>query len=108
MTDHLLCVTTRDDFAPGAEEIFMQHGCIITKHDGKAIVTFPEGTIKEELYPRTTMEKNKILLPDGWCLKEIYNHYNGTSCLGEVPAESIPTLITIQQFTQAFRQKARD
>lgn len=96
MSEELLLITTRSTFTPGAEELFTQHGCKITKKKtiNKAEITFPQGTTQQEIFPRTSMMKYKILLPDGWCLVEIYNHFNGISRLSEVPPEEVDKLQT--------------
>jgi hypothetical protein len=96
MLTEIRTLTTRNTFLPGAENLFRVHGCKIDKDpkENKASITFPEGTTKEEIFPRTGMEKNKIVLPDGWCLLEVFNHYNGISKLSEVPPEEVEKLQT--------------
>jgi hypothetical protein len=96
MSQEILLLTTRATFMPGAENLFRVHGCKIDKRpeENKATIKFPEGTTAQELFPRTSMQRNKILLPDGWCLMEILNPFNGISRLMEVPPEEIDKLQT--------------
>jgi hypothetical protein len=58
-------------FAATLTAIFKSHGIRIQVEIGCYIVTFPEGTYKTELLPRTHDEKYKIVLPDGFEILEV-------------------------------------
>ncbi len=46
--------------------------------------------------------RSKILLPDGFCLMEIYNHFKGVSSLSEVPPEHVASLQTQPRVKQPY------
>ena len=61
---------------PGAQEILLQHGCVM--HDKgyeETLVTFPEGTQRQEIWPRTMSERYRILLPDGQELRQVFDRF---------------------------------
>jgi hypothetical protein len=58
-------------FAEVLTKIFASHGIQVKIEIGCYIVTFPEGTYKTEMLPRTHDEKYKIVLPDKFELLEI-------------------------------------
>ncbi len=64
-----------------AKEIIRKHGCIVEEYPDKYIIIFPEGTTKTEIYPRTMQERYRIVLPDGYELREAYDRYREVSLL---------------------------
>ena len=49
--------------------VLTQHGCRIEGQGPECTVLFPEGTTRQELYPRTYESRFRILLPDGFELR---------------------------------------
>lgn len=63
-----------------AQEIIAQH-CHIVIGDDYCKVTFPEGTMRREIYPRLYNERYRIELPDGFCLRAVYDRSRKQSLL---------------------------
>lgn len=61
------------------------HGCVLSNplEDGAITVTFPEGTTKTEILPRTQQSRFAVTLPDGAKLREqsLRNMREGRSLL---------------------------
>jgi hypothetical protein len=53
-------------------QLLEEHGCTIKKEEGAFTVTFPVGTWKKELFPRTACERYCITLPDGFQMLQDY------------------------------------
>lgn len=68
-----------------AKEIMAKHGCIIEEHPHQYIIFFPEGTTRTEIYPRTMQPQYRIILPDGFELREMYDRYRKISLLAYSP-----------------------
>jgi hypothetical protein len=68
-----------------AKEIMRKHGCTLEERPDKCIIFFPEGTTKTEIYPRTMQSRYRIVLPDGYELREAYDRYREVSLLGYLP-----------------------
>jgi len=68
-------------FEEEAKEIMLKHGCTLEEHPNECIIIFPEGTTKTEIYPRTMQSRYRIILPDGYELREIYDRYREISLL---------------------------
>jgi hypothetical protein len=64
-----------------AKSIMQKHGCKLEEHPDECIVFFPEGTTKIEIYPRTRHPRYRIVLPDGYELREVYDRYQEISLL---------------------------
>ena len=64
-----------------AKESIRKHGCTIEERPNKCIIFFPEGTTRTEIYPRTMQSRYRILLPDGYELREMYDRYREVSLL---------------------------
>jgi hypothetical protein len=64
-----------------AKEIMVKHGCRFEEHPDEWIVFFPEGTTKTEIYPRTMQSRYRIVFPDGYELREIYDRFREVSLL---------------------------
>jgi hypothetical protein len=58
-----------------------KHGCTIEERPNKWIIFFPEGTTKTEIYPRTMQPRYRIVLPDGYELREACDRYREVSLL---------------------------
>jgi hypothetical protein len=74
-------------FLEGEEpkEIIRKHGCRLEEHPNECIIFFPEGTTKTEIYPRTRQARYRIILPDGYELREVYDLYREISLLAYQP-----------------------
>ena len=67
---------------PEAGEILLQHGCTMDeKGHEETLITFPEGTLRQEIWPRTANERYRILLPDGQELRQVFDRFQGISQL---------------------------
>ena len=64
-----------------AKNIMQKHGCKLEEHPSECIIFFPEGTTKTEIYPRTRQARYRIVLPDGYELREVYDPYREISLL---------------------------
>ncbi len=54
-------------------KLLEEHRCSVKKEQGAFTVTFPVGTWKKELFPRTACERYRITLPDGFQLLQDYD-----------------------------------
>ena len=62
--------------------LMIEHGCmVLDQPDGKCVITFPEGTYEHEIFPRTLCERYRILLPDGFEMREVYDRFQEISQL---------------------------
>ena len=67
---------------PEAREILAQHGCTLhEKGHEETLLTFPPGTRRQEIWPRTISERYRILLPDGQELRQVFDRFQGISQL---------------------------
>ena len=46
-------------------EYLQRHGCTVSASTDYDLVTFPEGTTEQEIFPRTFESRYRITLPDG-------------------------------------------
>src|SRR6266700_4473566 len=61
--------------AVNADEIkalLQQHGCTLDEHAEHTVLTFPEGTTRKEVLPRTFQARYDIFFPDGFFIQEVY------------------------------------
>jgi len=72
-----------DAWMEAVQEVLQKHGCSmqIKENEDSCIITFPEGSIKTEILPRTTNCRYTIRLPDGTELMQIQER-SGVSYLG--------------------------
>lgn len=56
---------------PRLRVMLEEHHCTIEEDQEWFIVTYPQGTTKQEWYPRTADVRFKILLPDGFEILEV-------------------------------------
>lgn len=74
--------------------ILEQHGCTI--HDAADVITFPRGTMEEELIPRMPFtERTTLTLPDGTVIYKIYNR---------IPLKPITTLCVTKEVYEDAQQ----
>ncbi|MBV9616842.1 MAG: hypothetical protein JO031_15415 [Ktedonobacteraceae bacterium] len=65
-----------------AREILIQHGCrMCDKGCEETLVTLPEGTQRQEIWPRTLSERYRIFLPDGQELRQVFDRFQEISQL---------------------------
>jgi hypothetical protein len=63
---------TTPPIIPEALQIICQH-CQVEEHGTYCVVHFPEGTTRQEIYPRTWNARYLLLLPDGYRLREMFD-----------------------------------
>lgn len=69
----MLTITTPLDLVPEAVMFMVKHGCSIKSYQTHHVVTFPEGTVQEEILPRPPATACfKLLLPDGCVMRQTY------------------------------------
>ena len=68
-----------------AKEVILRHGCKLNERPDECIISFPEGTTRREIYPRTISEHYQINLPDGYILYEDYDRWRKISLLRYSP-----------------------
>jgi hypothetical protein len=57
-----------------ARDILVQHGCTMCdKTHEETLITFPAGTKRQTLWPRTISERYRIVLPDGQELRQVFD-----------------------------------
>lgn len=64
-----------------AREIIKLHGCEVCEYSDQCVVTFPEGTMRREIFPRLPCERFEITLPDGFQMVEIVDRWQEHSLL---------------------------
>ncbi|HEX6554732.1 MAG TPA: hypothetical protein VF026_18345 [Ktedonobacteraceae bacterium] len=64
-----------------AKKVMREHGCVIIEDGEHCVVTFPEGTMRGEVFPRLYNERYIITLPDGFQMREMYDRCQGHSLL---------------------------
>ena len=64
-----------------AKKAMREHGCVIVEDGEHCVVTFPEGTMRREVFPRLSNERYIITLPDGFQMKEVYERCQEYSLL---------------------------
>src|SRR5260370_20952341 len=68
-----------------AKKTMREHGCEIVEDMGHCVVTFPEGTMQAEIFPRLYNERYTITLPDGFQIREMCDRCQGQSLLFLLP-----------------------
>ncbi|MBV9258777.1 MAG: hypothetical protein JO215_12255 [Ktedonobacteraceae bacterium] len=59
---------------PEATQFLREQGCkIISASNDTTVIEYPEGTTRQELYPRTVDIRYKVMLPNGRELREVMN-----------------------------------
>jgi hypothetical protein len=58
----------------GLEILLKEHGCTIEVDDKRYIVTYPPGTIKQQIFPRVHECRYRLTLPDNFEIREIESH----------------------------------
>ena len=64
-----------------AKKAMREHGCVIVEDGEHCVVTFPEGTMRREVFPRLYNERYIITLPDGFQMREVYERCQEYSLL---------------------------
>ena len=64
-----------------AKKAMRQHGCVIVEDGEYCAVTFPEGTMRREVFPRLYNGRYIITLPDGFQMREMYERCQEYSLL---------------------------
>lgn len=77
----MIQILAEPDLYPEAVALLVKHGCGVKQFPTCLEVTLPEGSTREEIIPRTVLERYKIMLPDGLKMKEVYNRFVGRSGL---------------------------
>jgi len=87
-----ICQVETPPFRPSLTEplrtVLEAHGCRLEVSPEKYFVRFPEGTLREELWPRVLSMRYRIVLPDGYTLSQTVTR-QGQSYLG-FPLADIP------------------
>lgn len=68
-----------------AKKTMRDHGCEVVEYADHCIVTFPEGTMRMEIFPRLYNERYQIMLPDGFQMREMYDRCQEYSLLFLLP-----------------------
>jgi len=72
------------------QEILTAHGMRLEQRDGSHLVTFPDGTTRQEILPRPNFSvRNRIKLPDGYEIREIVPRNSPYGYLGFLDSGSI-------------------
>ena len=64
-----------------AKKVIREYGCEIVEYADHCVVTFPEGTMREEIFPRMYNARYTITLPDGVQMREMYDRCQEKSLL---------------------------
>ena len=78
----MLTVITPPNLIPESVAFMVKHGCSIKSFESHCEVTFPEGTVQEEIFPRMpSSTRFTLLLPDGCMMRQVYLRYQEQSVL---------------------------
>ncbi len=82
-TFHSIETLTLWRLIPEAGEKFFCNMDVEIREKGheETLITFPEGTQRQEIWPRTISERYSILLPDGQELRQVFDRFQGISQL---------------------------
>ncbi len=65
--------------------ILQEHGCTFENFNGYTLIVLPQGSFKQELYPRMNItERYLTTLPDGMQFVESYDHIRRLSVIFSV------------------------
>jgi len=79
----LQTVPFREKCLPRVKEILARHGCGLEVNAEDCVVTFPDGTTRQEILPRPNYsERNRITLPDGYEMEDVVPRGSLLSRLG--------------------------
>ena len=68
-----------------AKKVMREHGCEIVEYTDHCVVSFPEGTMRTEIFPRLYNERYQITLPNGFQIREMYDRCQEYSLLFLLP-----------------------
>ena len=78
----MIIVTTPSELFAASVAFMEAHGCLIERYETHCTVTFPIGTTREEIYPRTSESARfKLVLPDGCPMRQVWVRYLEQSVL---------------------------
>lgn len=60
-----------EEFIEPIRQVLERHGASVTVFNKACVITLPEGTVRQRLYPVVLTDRYKVTLPDGYCL---YQH----------------------------------
>lgn len=75
------------DYCIGA---LRSHGCVISVASDRYDIFFPQGTVQEEIFPRTLDMRYKILFPDGFEIQSVVRRGSDLYLL-KMPRSILPT-----------------
>ncbi|MBV9711307.1 MAG: hypothetical protein JO011_10405 [Ktedonobacteraceae bacterium] len=79
-TFHSIETITLRRLIPEARELLVQHGCMMCEEGHEeTVVSFPEGTKRQEIWPRVVSERYRIILPDGLELRQVFDRLQEVS-----------------------------
>ncbi len=74
----MISFLTQRDLVPAAVAVLVRHGCFIdASGEVCSEVIFPDGTVKEEIWPRVGGDAYELMLPDGYKCVARYVRYLG-------------------------------
>ena len=73
----MVSFVTQRNLDAAAIAALLKHGCFIDLYDVHSEITFPEGTVKEEVWPRVGGGAYNLVLPDGYECAVRYVRYLG-------------------------------
>jgi hypothetical protein len=65
----------KDELSPEAVAVLEQHHIDIEERATGLRLTFPAGTLMQEIWPRTASERHRIVLADGYELRYLYDRH---------------------------------
>lgn len=71
---------------PEAREYLEKHGCTLLEKGELVIVVYPQGTVRQEIYPRTRCGRYQVHLLDGTELREVHAFHTKAEYFLYLPA----------------------